>query len=134
MKKPAKSKQLPKNYRFITERIKAIKHLQLYTYILFGVLCLGMILIIGYFSFDLAKNLNNYNRQTREKAVILSQILTWESITDKYQGYKDGYLQLAVLEYRLGAFDKVKTFLDKALYLDPNYKEAIELEKKLTKH
>lgn len=131
MKKEGKPKQFPKNYRFITEKIKADKHIQLYLYIVFGLLCLAMISLIGYFSLDMTRNLDSYNQQSKEKAIILSQIRTWESITEKFQGYKDGYLQLAVLEYRLGDFTKAKIFLDKALYLDPNYKEAIQLENKL---
>ncbi|OGH05816.1 MAG: hypothetical protein A2W22_00760 [Candidatus Levybacteria bacterium RBG_16_35_11] len=93
-----------------------------------GLLIIFMITIFG---FDLAKNLKTYSALNSERAKIQSQIKTWQSITEKFKGYKDGYLQLAVLEYRLGEFEKSKTYLDKALYLDPTYKEALELQKKL---
>jgi tetratricopeptide (TPR) repeat protein len=79
----------------------------------------------------LIKSFNSFNKLESQRNQIISKINTWRSITDKYQGYKDGYLQLAVLEYQLQDFGNAKLYLNKALELDPNYKEAIEMKKVL---
>jgi len=96
-----------------------------------ALVCLIILFLIAYFSLDLSKTLKAYSYQSSERAKVESQIKTWQSITDKYKGYKDGYLQLAVLEYRLGEFEKAKNYTNQALSLDPGYKEALEFQKKL---
>ena len=96
-----------------------------------ALICLILLFLIVIFSFDLSKTLKEYSFQTSERARIEIQIKTWQSITDKYKGYKDGYLQLAVLEYRLGDFEKAKLYTNQALYLDPNYKDALGFLAKL---
>ena len=56
---------------------------------------------------------------------------TWQGIIKKFPDFKDAYLQLAVLEFRLKNYDKARFYCDKALFLDPEYSDAIELNKKL---
>lgn len=56
-------------------------------------------------------------------------IAGWEKILEEKPDYRDGYLQLAVLYYKLGENAKAKLNLAKALELDPNYEPAKELER-----
>jgi tetratricopeptide (TPR) repeat protein len=98
---------------------------------LLGFFCIIVIILIVFFSIDLLKNYREYSNQRRERTNIQAQIKTWQSITEKFKGYKDGFLQLATLEYRLGEYEKTKSYLNQALYLDPNYKEALELQNRL---
>lgn len=56
-------------------------------------------------------------------------IAGWEEIVGKYPNYRDGYLQLAWLYYKIYEDKKAKENLSKALELDPNFKPASELEK-----
>lgn len=56
-------------------------------------------------------------------------ITIWEKIIKEKTGYRDGYLQLAYLHYKLYENEKAKEYLEKAIELDPNYELARELEK-----
>ena len=53
----------------------------------------------------------------------------WEEILEKYPNYRDGYLQLAYLYYKIYQDEKAKENLTKALELDPNFETAQELLK-----
>jgi hypothetical protein len=68
-----------------------------------------------------------------KKAEIKSKINFWKSIADKYDGYKDAYFQIAVLEYSLGNFSLSKQFVNKAFLLDPDFDNAKRLQEVLDK-
>jgi len=55
----------------------------------------------------------------------------WEEILEKYPNYRDGYLQLAYLYYKIYQDEKAKENLAKALELDPNFKPTEEMKKLL---
>lgn len=55
-------------------------------------------------------------------------IAAWEKIMAEKPDYRDGYLQLAYLNYKIYEDEKAKTYLAKALALDPNFVPARELE------
>ncbi len=63
-----------------------------------------------------------------EKEKVISDIKEWEKIINKYPNYKDGYLTLSVLEYRMKNFTKSKVYLEKVFEIDPNSKEGRDLE------
>lgn len=56
-------------------------------------------------------------------------LAAWEKIVSEKPNYRDGYLQLAYLHYKLYENEKAKEYLKKALELDPNFEPALELEK-----
>lgn len=58
-------------------------------------------------------------------------IAAWEKIIEEKPNYRDGYLQLAYLHYRLYENERAKEYLEKAIELDPNYEPTKELEKLL---
>ena len=56
-------------------------------------------------------------------------IEAWEKIVQEKPNYRDGYLQLAILHYKIYENEKAKEYLNKALEIDPNYQLTRELEK-----
>lgn len=100
---------------------------------MYVVVYLAVMGIIAYLSFNFYQNFNTYQKVSSERTKIVSQINTWQNIVKKYKDFKDGYLQIALLEYRLGNYDKARFYCDKALLLDPEYSDAIELNRKLRK-
>jgi tetratricopeptide (TPR) repeat protein len=134
MKKKTDKKQaseLPNIYRFITERvIEATKNkaviVSVYSIIYFILIGTIVFLTISFY-----RNLNTYQNVSSERLAIINKIKNWQGIIKKYPDFKDAYLQTAVLEYRLGNYEVAKSYCDKALLLDPEYSDAIELNKRL---
>lgn len=58
-------------------------------------------------------------------------INSWEEIVAEKPDYRDGYLQLAYLHFRLYQNDQARQYLAKALALDPNFPLSLALEKLL---
>jgi tetratricopeptide (TPR) repeat protein len=56
-------------------------------------------------------------------------ISLWEKIVAEKPDYRDGYLQLAILNYKIWQNEKAQEYLKKALIVDPNFGPALELEK-----
>jgi len=56
-------------------------------------------------------------------------IIGWEKIVNQRPGYRDGWLQLAYLNYKIYEDEKAKEYLAKVLEIDPNFAPARELEK-----
>ncbi|KPJ71036.1 hypothetical protein AMJ51_00295 [Microgenomates bacterium DG_75] len=56
-------------------------------------------------------------------------IVAWGKLIEEKPDYRDAYLQLAYLHYKLYENEEAKEYLEKALELDPNFKPAKELEK-----
>jgi len=56
-------------------------------------------------------------------------ISAWEKIVQEKPNYRDGYLQLAILNYKIYENEKAKEYLNKALEIDPNFEPALELQK-----
>jgi len=53
----------------------------------------------------------------------------WGKIVQEKPNYRDGYLQLAILNYKIYENEKAKEYLNKALEIDPNFEPARELKK-----
>jgi len=132
--------EFPRIYRFITDpfvsasrRILRASQLALtkWKVITIGSLSLVLLVAIAVVSFDLYKNLQERQKVEQERQKLISKVKFWESITSKYKGYRDAYFQLAVLEYQLKNFDQSKSYLQKAIEIDPNFEAARKLEKLL---
>jgi hypothetical protein len=92
---------------------------------------LGFIIGITFVSVSIHRNTVIVISEITKKQEIQKQINFWQSVADKYQGYKDAYLQIAVLEYNLGDLGKARQANNKALLLDPNFEDAKKLERLL---
>ena len=131
-----KKRQFPNISRFITERMSfrlswrpklgKITFLVLasISILISLVLTTGIIIsaVIIYQNLNQTVQINNQRQDLQSKANF------WQSISDKYDGFKDAYFQKALLEYKLGQIDKAKQDNLKALLLDPNFEDAKKLE------
>jgi hypothetical protein len=94
--------------------------------------CLVLLASIGLVAYTLNQNLQQKQILEQKRAQIEKEILYWQGITKKYKGYRDGYFKLAILEYQLGNMQVSQQYLHEVQLLDPNFKEAEELERILT--
>lgn len=58
---------------------------------------------------------------------IEKEIAQWEQIVQETPTYRDGYLKLATLYWKLHEDGKAKAALDEAQKIDPNYEETKKL-------
>jgi hypothetical protein len=137
VKRKQKEQEFPNISRFITERFpfKLPKRPKLskihYLFSIGLVLVLSLVLVLGitFFGFNFYKNFNKFRQINSQRQKIQSQINFWKSVTTKYDGYKDAYFRIAILEYQLGDYKSAKINNQKALLLDPNYEDARTLQK-----
>jgi tetratricopeptide (TPR) repeat protein len=133
MKKNKLASQFPKIYRIITENKHYKKFLasKRVFYILSGfIVFVSMIITIGVviFSVKLYENTSILIGLTNSRRGLASEVSFWNSISQKYEGYKDAYFQIAILEYKLGNFKKAKEANLKAILLDPGFEDSKKLE------
>ena len=74
--------------------------------------------------------LRNYVAQEL-RSPIENDIAHWKEVVFETPTYRDGYLKLATLYWRLGENEKAKSSLERAREIDPNYDQTYELEEKL---
>jgi tetratricopeptide (TPR) repeat protein len=137
--------QFPKIFRFITENkfLKQflasinkllfylnsnprLKKLTIISYVLFMLLIISLI-ITG--AFNTYKNFQTFKNVSLKREELTEGIKLWQSIAEKYPGYKDAYFKIASMEYQIGDYKKAKQSVGKALVLDPNFSNARTLEK-----
>ena len=133
-----KHHKLPKIYRFITDSLtislfktksfRLARAIKIATLTFLGAV---MLFILGISAYDLYINYQNKKKIDLERQEIISKIEKWQGVVNKYKDYRDGYFQLAILEYRLRDFAKSKLYLGKVLSIDPNFEKGRELEKVL---
>jgi tetratricopeptide (TPR) repeat protein len=139
-----KKPQFPNIYRIITERgmfkklpkltislqwqPKLKKTLAISAAIIAFVVIVILTVGISFFSIKVYQNYQEITQINMQRQQIQSRINFWQSIADKYEGYKDAYFQMAILDYQLGNFQKAKQENLKALMLDPNFEDAKNLK------
>lgn len=62
-----------------------------------------------------------YKQLQEQKKVIANQADYWKEISQQKPDFRDAYLQLGVLLYKLGDYDLAKKALNKAFEIDPFY-------------
>jgi tetratricopeptide (TPR) repeat protein len=144
MKKIKLALQFPNISRFITERevfkklpkltirpswqAKLNKTLHFSKIFIMVAVIVGLVSGIVIFSLRVYQYYTNVQKVIVQRQQIQSKINFWQSIAEKYEGYKDAYFQMAILDYSLGNFAKAKAENKKALALDPNFTDAQKLE------
>jgi len=132
--KSKSSIEFPNIFRFITEQkyFKKIRKHQwrLITAGFVSAIILGAIVVVGA---DFYKSYRENKRLSEKRENIETQIKFWQSVNQKYPGFRDSYFQLALLEYQLKDFYKSREYLEEALKLDPNFKDGIKLQEILNK-
>lgn len=124
--------KFPNIFLFITGHFKKIKKHQ-WKAIAAGfvsAIILGAIVIVGADSY---KNYQENKKLSEKRENIKTQIKFWQSVNQKYPGFRDSYFELALLEYQLKDFNKSRVYLKEVLRLDPNFKNGRKLESILNK-
>lgn len=127
--------QFPNIFRFITEHKNLIFRYFFLTRI--ALICLISMLLL---TATINQSLELQNNIEREKKLILDrkniekEINFWEKIAEKYQDYPDIYLKIASLEYKLGDKQAAQIFIDKALSINPDAKQARVLGEKISRY
>ena len=149
MKKNKKIPQFPNIYRIITENklfnklskveirlLNQSKHKKIFTYVLsVTTIFITILLLFGVsiFTIKLYQEIGLYSAIVNQRQVMQKKINFWQSFTQKYDGYKDAYFQIALLEYQLGNFEKAREYNKQALLLDPGFDDAKSLRVLLSK-
>lgn len=136
--------QFPNIYRIITEDklIKRISRIEIrllsqskykkqIIYIFSFLLILITVLLFittSILAIKLYHEVNTYQKIASQRQLIQQKINFWQSFKESYDGYKDAYFQIALLEYQLGNNEKAKEYNKKSLLLDPGFEEAKNLE------
>jgi tetratricopeptide (TPR) repeat protein len=114
--------RFPSIFRFITEGYLIRgdrRYLKLFVVsFISGFLIIGILLQTT----QLMKNMQQLKIAQEERQKILTEIDYLKNLTQKYDGYRDVYFQIATLEYKLGNTEESKKYLKKALDADPNFK------------
>lgn len=124
-KESKKQNKFPIYSRFIPDW-KRIDHFQLVTIIFLFV----AIVSVG---LDIRQRLEERNKTAFNRAKIDMEIKSWKEIANKYPEYKDAYFQIGVLNYRKQDFTEASRYINKALFLDPDYLEAQIMKTKVEK-
>ena len=124
-KKPKqKEEKLPSNYRNIPEKLNADR-------VVFFVGFLSVLIAISLISIDIYSNFEKQKELTNEKFRVLREVSFWENEIKVRPGFRDGYMQLALLNFQLKNFTESRENLNTALTLDPNFEKGRELERLL---
>lgn len=104
-------------------KVRAVRLIELFksSQVLFWLLLILLLLSVFWPKRDIAW-------EWREEKRIENKIAQWEEILEKYPGYRDAYLRLAVLNWQINNSEKAKEYLEKAKELDPNFETTKELE------
>ncbi|MBI4084719.1 MAG: hypothetical protein HY431_02335 [Candidatus Levybacteria bacterium] len=92
-----------------------------------GILLMGIIIT----GVNLWQNSEALVKLRQERARYLQEIAYWKRVVDQYEGYRDGYFKLALLTYQLGEKALARSYLQKAMELDPNFVEGKAFAQKL---
>jgi tetratricopeptide (TPR) repeat protein len=131
-----KKRQFPNIYRIITERplfrLSWRPKLSKITFLALASISILISLVllagIGILTVQVAQDFGQITQINAQRQALQGKANFWQSIIDKYDGYKDAYFQKALLEYNLGQIDKAKEDNLKALLLDPNFTDAKKLK------
>lgn len=113
----------PKIYRFITERGILLMISLVSLFVLTGIVLQGVRLHDTLSQVELAK---------QERVKLTKQLAYWQDIVRQYSDYRDGYFEIATLQYQLGEVNQAKKSLEKVLALDPNFEKARVLGDKIS--
>ncbi|MCL4354869.1 hypothetical protein M1349_05410 [Patescibacteria group bacterium] len=126
--KKIKGNELPKNSRFITEKPFLFLAVWLRK-LVFPAAYLALLVVLVFVGMDVYQKSQRYFELSYQKENIRQEISGLEKKIQTYPSFKEGYLRLAILEYRLGNINKSRKYIRKAVLLDPNYKQAQDFAK-----
>ena len=130
-KKRANKKKFPSISRVITENENFFSLLNVLEKMAIIFIFLSTFTFLMFTSVDLYRSFVKYENLNNQRQKLTSEISLLKSFSVSYKNSKEVYLQIAVREYELGDFKSAGFYLQKALYIDPNYEDALVLQKTL---
>lgn len=130
-KSEAKKLQFPNIYRRIPERREILYILRILKKMAIVFVFAAIFIFILFILADLERNYVQNQQIQKERQKLIHEINIWKSFSDKYKNYKEVYFQIAAREFQLGNFKTAEQYLKKTLFIDPNYEEALKLQKEL---
>lgn len=126
-----RTKYFPRIYRFIPEGIISTKVFHYIVLVTVTVLSILLVMQIIQQSVQLRENLEREKQLQQERINILSEINRLKYAESQYSGYRDIYYRIATLQYKLGNIDESRSYVKKALEIDPNFKDGQVLGEKI---
>lgn len=123
--KSEKHPKSPKNYRIIPESWNKDE-------IAFFAGAVFILIAIIAVTYDLFVNLRQENNLANKKIELTRQELFWKDQVKTHPDFRDAFFSLALVEYQLNNLEDARNNLEKAMMLDPNFKEGKDLEEKLS--
>ena len=114
----------PKNLRFITEYSFSESQSITIKVILTSAVSVFLLGLIFLQAIALSNTLKQQEAQVQQREQLQNEVKYWESIANKYQGYRDVYYRIGALQYKLGNTAESQKYVKKALELDPNFPEG----------
>jgi|SRR5579862_8866366 len=114
----------PKNLRLITEFTFSQGQSYTIKVILTSVVSLFLLGIIFLQGVAIWYTIQQRELLAQQRLQTENEVKYWESVANKYQGYRDIYYKIGALEYKLGDIAESQKYVKKALELDPNFPEG----------
>ncbi|MCL5435197.1 MAG: hypothetical protein M1405_02305 [Patescibacteria group bacterium] len=127
----AKKRQFPRIYRRITENPEFVRILHILKKMTIVSIFTTVVVLILFTAVDLYRNYSKNQQIQAGRQKLIHEINIWKSFSDKYKNYKEVYFQIAVREFQLGNFKSAEAYLQKTLFIDPSYEEALKLQREL---
>lgn len=127
----ARKLQFPRIYRRIPEKSELLHILKILKQMAIVFVFAAAVVFILFIAIDIYENYGKNQQIQSQRQKLIHEINIWKSFSDKYKNYKEVYFQIAVREFQLGDFTSARQYLQKSLFIDPNYEEALKLQKEL---
>ncbi len=118
-------KKSPRNYRIIPEKWNRDE-------VAFFAGAVFILLAILFITVNLFSNINEENKLANKKIALTRQELFWKDQVRDKPDFRDAYFSLALVEFQLKNMEAAKQNVEKALAIDPNFKEGKELQIKIS--
>jgi len=114
----------PKNLRSITEYSFSPSHSFTIKVILTSVVSIFLLGLIFLQGVSIWHGLKEKEVLAQQRLQMENEVKYWETVANKYQGYRDVFYRIAALQFKLGNVSESQKYVKKALELDPNFPQG----------
>lgn len=128
-KKSIKSARKTEKTKKIDKRLYKLLNQSFYSLKVFTLSTMAALAIVLFLYLFQLLDIHEEKMQQRSEQIIAYQY--WSQIVSKHPNYPDAYYNLALYSLRLNLIEKAYRYINHALQLDPNFKEAENLKKEI---
>lgn len=110
--------------------LKGLKRKELAPHLL-NYLTLFLIILSAFLLFFLGMVYLSYTEAQQERRMAQDNLSYWQDVVKKHPNFTDGYYNAGLYAAELKDYKTSVEFLDRAIALDPQFKKAIDLEKRI---